>query len=84
MRLPTGRFPLSERAARKDDAQVIQTALFFFLIMLADMTFGFTGVPAAAADIAALLFYIFSFLLVLSLVMSLRTERKHLSVKPGK
>ena len=62
---------------------MLQAALLFFVMMLADTVFGFTGIAAAAAEIAAMLFYIFGFLLVLSLIAALRIELKNLTIKPG-
>ena len=62
---------------------MLQAALLFFVMMLADTVFGFTGIAAAAAEVAALLFYIFSFLLVLSLLAALRSEQKNLPTKLG-
>jgi uncharacterized membrane protein YtjA (UPF0391 family) len=55
---------------------MFQLALLFLVIMLIDGMIGFTGIIAAAAEMAALLFYIFVFLLTLSLLTALRNEWK--------
>lgn len=46
-------------------------ALFFFIIALVAALFGFTGIYAAAAGIAEVLFFIFLVLFFVSLVVAL-------------
>ena len=56
---------------------MLQLALVLLIFTLASTLLGFTGVAAAAADMAAVLFCIFSLLLSLSFVAALRFELKY-------
>ena len=50
---------------------MLKLALFFFVISLIAALFGFTGISAAAAGIAKLLFFIFLALFVILLIAGL-------------
>jgi uncharacterized membrane protein YtjA (UPF0391 family) len=50
---------------------MLKLALFFFVISLIAALFGFTGISAAAAGIAKILFFIFIALFVILLVAGL-------------
>ena len=50
---------------------MLRLALFFFVVSLVAALFGFTGIAAAAAGFAKLLFYIFIALFVILLVAGL-------------
>jgi uncharacterized membrane protein YtjA (UPF0391 family) len=48
---------------------MLKWALFFLVISLVAALFGFTGISAAAADIAKILFFIFIVIFVILLVI---------------
>ena len=50
---------------------MLKLALFFLVVSLVAALFGFTGISAAAAGIAKLLFFIFIALFVILLVIGL-------------
>jgi len=50
---------------------MLKLALFFLVVSLVAALFGFTGISAAAAGIAKLLFFIFIVLFVILLVFGL-------------
>jgi uncharacterized membrane protein YtjA (UPF0391 family) len=50
---------------------MLKLALFFLVVSLIAALFGFTGIAAAAAGIAKLLFFIFIALFVIMLVIAL-------------
>ena len=50
---------------------MLKLALFFLVVSLVAALFGFTGISAAAAGIAKLLFFIFIVLFVILLVIGL-------------
>jgi uncharacterized membrane protein YtjA (UPF0391 family) len=50
---------------------MLKLALFFFVISLIAALFGFTGISAAAAGIAKILFFIFIALFVILLIAGL-------------
>ena len=50
---------------------LLKWALIFFLISLVAALFGFTGLSAATADIARILFYIFLVIFVVLLILGL-------------
>ncbi|MGC2413828.1 MAG: DUF1328 domain-containing protein [Stellaceae bacterium] len=50
---------------------MLKLALFFLVVSLIAALFGFTGIAAAAAGIAKLLFFIFIALFVIMLVVAL-------------
>ena len=50
---------------------MLKLALFFLVVSLIAALFGFTGISAAAAGIAKLLFFIFIVLFVILLVIGL-------------
>jgi len=48
---------------------ILKWALIFFLISIVAAVFGFTGVSAASADIARVLFYIFGVIFLILLIL---------------
>jgi uncharacterized membrane protein YtjA (UPF0391 family) len=48
-------FPAQQEAAMS----LLKWALIFFLVSIVAAIFGFTGIAAASADVARILFYIF-------------------------
>jgi uncharacterized membrane protein YtjA (UPF0391 family) len=54
---------------------MLRWALIFLVVALIAAALGFTGIYAAAAGIAKLLFYIFLVLFVISLIMHLARGR---------
>jgi len=57
------------------DHAMLKWALFFFVISLVAGLFGFTGISAATAEIAKILFYIFVALFVIFLIIGLMAGR---------
>jgi uncharacterized membrane protein YtjA (UPF0391 family) len=56
---------------------MLQLTLVFFVFILLDSLIGFSGPTAAAAEMARVLFCIFSLLLALSLLATVRDEFRH-------
>jgi uncharacterized membrane protein YtjA (UPF0391 family) len=54
---------------------LLKWALIFFLISIIAAVFGFTGVSAASADVARILFYIFVVIFLALLVLGLMAAR---------
>jgi uncharacterized membrane protein YtjA (UPF0391 family) len=54
---------------------ILKWALVMLLVSLAAALFGFTGISAASADVARILFYIFIVLFVVLLVLGLTATR---------
>lgn len=54
---------------------LLKWALIFFLISVVAAIFGFSGISAATADIARILFYIFVAIFVLLLILGLTIAR---------
>ncbi len=54
---------------------LLKWALFFFVISIVAALFGFTGISAATADVARLLFYVFVVIFVVLLVLGLTIFR---------
>jgi uncharacterized membrane protein YtjA (UPF0391 family) len=54
---------------------LLKWALIFFLISIVAAIFGFTGISAATADIARILFYIFVAIFILLLILGLTIAR---------
>ena len=54
---------------------MLKWALFFFIISISAALFGFTGIAAAAAGIAKILFFIFLVICVIFLVLGLMAGR---------
>lgn len=54
---------------------LLKWALIFFLISIVAAIFGFTGISAATADIARVLFYIFVAIFILLLILGLTIAR---------
>jgi uncharacterized membrane protein YtjA (UPF0391 family) len=54
---------------------LLKWALIFFLISVVAAIFGFTGISAATADIARILFYIFVAIFLLLLILGLTIAR---------
>ena len=50
---------------------MLRWALIFFIVALVAALFGFTGIAAAAVDIAKLLFFVFVVLFVVALILGL-------------
>ena len=50
---------------------MLSWALFFFIFSLVAAVFGFSGIAAASAGVAQILFYVFLGLFVVSLIMGL-------------
>jgi uncharacterized membrane protein YtjA (UPF0391 family) len=64
------------RANRKDDGHVApEMGAIFLVISLVAALFGFTGIAAASADIARILFYIFVVIFLVLLVLGLTIVR---------
>jgi uncharacterized membrane protein YtjA (UPF0391 family) len=53
------------------EVDVLKLALFFLIVSLVAALFGFTGISAAAAGIAKILFFIFIALFVILLIVGL-------------
>jgi uncharacterized membrane protein YtjA (UPF0391 family) len=67
---------LSVAYARKEPVMsLLKWALIFFLISLVAALFGFTGISAATADIARILFFIFVVIFLVLLVLGLTVFR---------
>jgi uncharacterized membrane protein YtjA (UPF0391 family) len=67
---PSARSAGYRRAERKDIAMsILKWALIFFLISVVAAVFGFTGVSAASADIARILFYIFAAIFLVLIIL---------------
>ena len=60
---------------------MLRWALIFFVIALVAALFGFSGIAAASAGIAKILFFIFLVLFVVALVMGLVSGRR--ATPPG-
>ncbi len=54
---------------------LLKWALFFFVISIVAALFGFTGISAATADVARLLFYVFVVIFAVLLVLGLTIFR---------
>lgn len=54
---------------------ILKWALFFFVISLVAGVFGFTGISAASADIARVLFYVFVVIFLALLILGLTIFR---------
>jgi uncharacterized membrane protein YtjA (UPF0391 family) len=54
---------------------LLKWALIFFLISVVAAVFGFTGISAATADIARILFYVFVAIFLLLLILGLTIAR---------
>jgi uncharacterized membrane protein YtjA (UPF0391 family) len=61
--------------AEKPTMTILKWALIFFLISLVAAVFGFTGLSAASADIARILFYIFGIIFIALLLLGLTIFR---------
>jgi uncharacterized membrane protein YtjA (UPF0391 family) len=55
---------------------LLKWALIFFLISIVAAIFGFTGISAATADIARVLFYIFVVIFLVLLILGLVIARR--------
>jgi uncharacterized membrane protein YtjA (UPF0391 family) len=55
----------------QDGGRMLKLALFFFIISIIAAVFGFTGIAAAAAGIAKILFFIFIVIFVILLIVGL-------------
>jgi uncharacterized membrane protein YtjA (UPF0391 family) len=55
---------------------LLKWALIFLLISIVAAVFGFTGISAASADIARVLFYIFVVIFVVLLILGLVVARR--------
>jgi uncharacterized membrane protein YtjA (UPF0391 family) len=67
--------PPREAGRRSDAVTLLKWALFFFVISIVAALFGFTGISAATADVARLLFYVFVVIFVVLLVLGLTIFR---------
>jgi uncharacterized membrane protein YtjA (UPF0391 family) len=61
--------------ARTNTMSLLKWALIFLVISLVAALFGFTGIAAASADIARILFYIFVVIFLVLLVLGLTVFR---------
>jgi uncharacterized membrane protein YtjA (UPF0391 family) len=61
--------------ARTNAMSLLKWALIFLVISLVAALFGFTGIAAASADIARILFYIFVVIFLVLLVLGLTIFR---------
>jgi uncharacterized membrane protein YtjA (UPF0391 family) len=70
--------PALSVARRKRSAimSLLKGALTFFLISVVAAIFGFTGISAASADIARVLFFIFAVIFVVLLVLGVTIARR--------
>lgn len=57
---------------------MLYMALMFFIVALIAAAFGFTGIAAASAGIAKILFFIFLVLFAVFLISGLTTRRRRL------
>lgn len=48
---------------------ILKWALIFFLISIVAAVFGFTGISAASADIARILFYVFAAIFLVLIIL---------------
>jgi uncharacterized membrane protein YtjA (UPF0391 family) len=55
---------------------MLQWSLYFFIIALIAAAFGFTGIAQGAAAVAQILFSIFLFLFIVTLILGLTIYRK--------
>ena len=55
---------------------LLKWALIFFLVSVVAGIFGFTGISAASADLARILFYIFLGLVVLFIILGVTIAKK--------
>jgi uncharacterized membrane protein YtjA (UPF0391 family) len=67
------RFPAPESGVL--DMSLLKWALLFFLISVAAGVLGFTGISAATADVARVLFYIFLAICIVLLVLGITIFR---------
>jgi uncharacterized membrane protein YtjA (UPF0391 family) len=67
--------PPHETGRRRDAVTLLKWALFFFVISIVAALFGFTGISAATADVARLLFYVFVVIFLVLLVLGLTIFR---------
>jgi uncharacterized membrane protein YtjA (UPF0391 family) len=58
------------------EREMLKWALFFLVISLVAALFGFTGISAAAADIAKILFFIFIVIFVILLLIGFAVGSK--------
>jgi uncharacterized membrane protein YtjA (UPF0391 family) len=65
----------SNQTARTKTMSLLKWALIFLVISLVAALFGFTGIAAASADIARILFYIFVVIFLVLLVLGLTIFR---------
>jgi uncharacterized membrane protein YtjA (UPF0391 family) len=61
---------------REPAMSLLKWALIFFLISVVAAIFGFTGISAATADVARILFYIFVIIFLVLLVVGLAIARR--------
>jgi uncharacterized membrane protein YtjA (UPF0391 family) len=54
---------------------ILKWALIFFLISIVAAVFGFTGVSAASADIARVLFYVFAAIFLVLIILGITIFR---------
>ena len=55
----------------KQENEMLQWAIFFFIFALIAAVFGFTGIAAASAGIAQVIFYVFLAIFLVTLAMGL-------------
>ncbi len=55
---------------------LLKWALIFFLISIVAAIFGFTGIAAASAELARVLFFIFAIIFVVLLVLGIAAARR--------
>jgi uncharacterized membrane protein YtjA (UPF0391 family) len=61
---------------KRPSMSLLKWALIYFLISLVAALFGFTGLSAATADIARILFYIFLVIFLVLLILGLVVFRR--------
>jgi len=65
----------SRLCARTNDMTILKWALIFLAVSIVAGIFGFTGLSAASADIARLLFYVFLAIFLVLLILGLTIFR---------
>jgi uncharacterized membrane protein YtjA (UPF0391 family) len=73
-RATRGRVPRAHSGVgrRTEEGFVLNWAITFFIVAIVAALFGFSGIPAAAAEIAQVLFVLFLVLFAVSLLAGLR------------
>ena len=69
------RIDRANRLSENNAMSILKWALIFLVISLVAALFGFTGISAASADIARILFYIFVVIFVVLLILGLTVMR---------